>query len=63
MKQEELLKRVYDYLDSEEKPFDLAWDRIKRIREMLSLFEDGLTWEAIKNHLENGCNCEEVTEL
>lgn len=59
MKQEELLKQVYDYLDSIKKPFDQR-EEIDTLRWVINMIEDGLTWEVIKDHLENGCHCEEL---
>lgn len=51
-REEKLLKQIYDYLDSEEEIATLRW--------VIDMIEDGFTWEAIKDHLENGCHCKEL---
>lgn len=58
-----LIKRVYDYLEVESRKriykSALAFE-IESLREFLRLYEDGLSWEEIKNHLKFGCDCKEI---
>ncbi|GAI65838.1 unnamed protein product [marine sediment metagenome] len=50
MKQEELLKQVYDYFDNIKKPFDQR-GKITTLRCALQMIEDGLSWKDIKDQL------------
>lgn len=50
MKKEELLKQVFDYVDSIKKPFDKD-EEISDLHWFVNMIEDGLTWKVIKDHL------------
>ncbi|GAI08165.1 unnamed protein product [marine sediment metagenome] len=52
MSLKDLLKQIYNYLDSVRKPFDKE-DRIFLIRRAIDLVEDGLRWKDIKNELKH----------
>jgi len=59
MKLEELLKQIYDHLDSIRKPFEKA-EKAMTIRYLIEMIEDGLTWAEIKDHLAEGCHCPQI---
>lgn len=52
MNLKDLLKLVYNYLDSVRKPFDKD-DRIFLIRRTVDMIEDGLRWKDIKDELKH----------
>jgi len=56
----DLLGRVNDYLEGTISKVD-KYNRIETVREFLRLKEDGLSWTEIKQHLEEGCHCEEAS--
>ena len=62
MLEQEMLKQIYDYLlDSESGKNEVRQiNSIGGLREFLRLYEDGLTWKEIKDHLEKGCHCKEL---
>lgn len=63
MERPELLREVYNHVASIRKPFERR-DTIEDIRYLLRMVEDGcLTWKEIKEHLQEGCPCEEVTQF
>jgi len=52
-------KKVFDYLDSIEKPFDKD-SEIEIFRWVLNMIEDYMSWKDIFEHLQKGCNFEEL---
>lgn len=62
MKIQELSKQIYDYLYAIKKPFNQR-DAITALRWVIDMIEDGLTWEEIKQHLEEGCECHQIKSI
>lgn len=61
MKIQELSKEIYDYLHAK-KPFEER-DAIVTLRWVIDMKEDGLTWEEIEQHLEEGCHCLQIKSI
>lgn len=60
----EVIKALYEYLEWRIKDHKAdKYNELERIREFLRLYEDGLGWQTIKDHLEKGCHCEELKEI
>jgi len=62
MKIQDLSKQIYDYLQAIKKPFNQR-DAIATLRWLIDLIEDGLTWEEVKQHLEEGCHCQQIKSI
>lgn len=50
MKEEELLKQVFDYLDSFQKPSDQR-GKITNLRCVINMIEEGVNWKDIREGL------------
>lgn len=55
-----LLRKLHFFLEGNTGQID-KFNRLETLREFLRLYEDGLTWLEIRQHLESGCHCQEVT--
>lgn len=56
----ELLNRLYRYLEANTGKVD-RFNRLETVREFLRLYEDGLDWTEIEEHLKHGCTCQEAS--
>ena len=55
----ELSREIYNTVRTIRKPFDQA-EATMTLRWVIEMIEDGLDWQIIRQHLEEGCHSEEI---
>ena len=55
----ELSREIYNHVNTIRKPFDQA-EASQTLRWVIEMIEDGLNWQTIREHLKQGCDCQEV---
>ena len=59
MKIKELSREIYNTINTIKKPFDQR-EAVETLQWVIRMVEDGLDWQTIRQHLEEGCNCPQV---